>query len=159
MWFLFANRYSIITNELKTDIDMWIYEGKEFLEEHVPEDGFGFIYEMAAIVDGKSVRYIGKKNFFADVKTKLAKKDMPTDKRMKTYTRKRKFTYQNYFSSNEVLKAAKKDGVVIKREIVRICKSKTELSYWETKLQFVYGVLESDEFLNGNILGKFYNIK
>ena len=159
MWFLFANRYSIITNELKTDIDMWIYEGKEFLEEHVPEDGFGFIYEMAAIVDGKSVRYIGKKNFFADVKTKLAKKNMPTDKRLKTYTRKRKFTYQNYFSSNEVLKAAKKDGVVIKREIVRICKSKTELSYWETKLQFVYGVLESDEFLNGNILGKFYNIK
>ena len=138
---------------------MWIYEGKEFLEEHVPEDGFGFIYEMAAIVDGKSVRYIGKKNFFADVKTKLAKKNMPTDKRLKTYTRKRKFTYQNYFSSNEVLKAAKKDGVVIKREIVRICKSKTELSYWETKLQFVYGVLESDEFLNGNILGKFYNIK
>ena len=159
MWFLFANRYSIITNELKTDIDMWIYEGKEFLEEHVPEDGFGFIYEMAAIVDGKSVRYIGKKNFFADVKTKLAKKDMPTDKRLKTYTRKRKFTYQNYFSSNEVLKTAHKDGVVIKREIVRICKSKTELSYWETKLQFVYGVLESDEFLNGNILGKFYNIK
>jgi hypothetical protein len=138
---------------------MWIYEGKEFLEEHVPEDGFGFIYEMAAIVDGKSVRYIGKKNFFADVKTKLAKKDMPTDKRLKTYTRKRKFTYQNYFSSNEVLKTAHKDGVVIKREIVRICKSKTELSYWETKLQFVYGVLESDEFLNGNILGKFYNIK
>ena len=138
---------------------MWIYEGKEFLEEHVPEDGFGFIYEMAAIVDGKSVRYIGKKNFFADVKTKLAKKNLPTDKRLKTYTRKRKFTYQNYFSSNEVLKAAKKDGVVIKREIVRICKSKTELSYWETKLQFVYGVLESDEFLNGNILGKFYNIK
>lgn len=138
---------------------MWIYEGKEFLEEHVPEDGFGFIYEMTAIVDGKSVRYIGKKNFFADVKTKLAKKDLPTDKRLKTYTRKRKFTYQNYFSSNEVLKAAKKDGVIIKREIVRICKSKTELSYWETKLQFVYGVLESDEFLNGNILGKFYKIK
>lgn len=138
---------------------MWIYEGKEFLEEHIPEDGFGFIYEMAAIVDGKSVRYIGKKNFFADVKTKLAKKDLPTDKRLKTYTRKRKFTYKNYFSSNEVLKTAHKDGVVIKREIVRICKSKTELSYWETKLQFVYGVLESDEFLNGNILGKFYKIK
>ena len=138
---------------------MWIYEGREFLEEHVPEDGFGFIYEMTAIVDGKSVRYIGKKHFWAYPKTNLAKKDMPTDKRLKTYVRKKRNAYKNYFSSNDVLKAAHKDGVVIKREIVRICKSKTELSYWETKLQFVYGVLESDEFLNGNILGKFYNIK
>jgi hypothetical protein len=138
---------------------MWLFKGKEFKELDIPENGFGFIYEMSAIVDGKSVRYIGKKNFYADVKTNLAKKNMPTDKRLKTYTRKRKFTYQNYYSSNLVLKAAHKEGVIIKREILAICFSKTELSYTECKYQFSYGVLESDEFLNGNILGKFYKFK
>jgi hypothetical protein len=137
----------------------WIYKGKVFTEDMIPENAVGFIYEMTAIIDGKSVSYIGKKNFYADVKTKLGKKDMPTDKRLKTYKRVRKTIYQRYYSSNEVLKKAHKDGVLIKRDILRICHSKLELSYQETKHQFVLGVLESDKFLNGNILGKFYKFK
>ena len=138
---------------------MWIYKDKEFKEEHIPEGAIGFVYEMISVKDGKIVRYIGKKNFFADVKTKLAKRDLPTDKRMKTYTRKRKFTYQNYYSSNEVLKQLRKDGVEIQRTILKICFSKQELSYMECKYQFSLGVLEKDEYLNGNILGKFYKLK
>jgi hypothetical protein len=137
----------------------WIYKGKVFTEDMIPENAVGFIYEMTAIIDGKSVSYIGKKNFYADVKTKLSKKDMPTDKRLKTYKRVRKTIYQRYYSSNEVLKQAHKDGVLIKRDILRICHSKLELSYQETKHQFVLGVLESDKYLNGNILGKFYKFK
>jgi hypothetical protein len=89
----------------------WIYKGKVFTEDMIPENAVGFIYEMTAIIDGKSVSYIGKKNFYADVKTKLGKKDMPTDKRLKTYKRVRKTIYQRYYSSNEVLKKAHKDGV------------------------------------------------
>ena len=138
---------------------MWIYEGKEFTDEIIPEGAVGFIYEMVSIINGKPVRYIGKKNFFADVKTKLGKKEMPTDKRLKTYKRVRKSTYQNYFSSNEVLKQAHKDGITIRREILHICFGKQELSYYECKYQFALGVLESEEFLNGNILGKFYKLK
>lgn len=137
----------------------WIYKGKVFTEDMIPENAVGFIYEMTAIIDGKSVSYIGKKNFYADVKTKLGKKNMPTDKRLKTYKRVRKTIYQRYYSSNEVLKKAHKDGVLIKRDILRICYSKIELSYQETKHQFVLGVLESDKYLNGNILGKFYKFK
>lgn len=138
---------------------MWIYQGKEFTDEMIPEGAVGFVYEMLSIVDGKSVRYIGKKNFFADVKTKLGKKEMPTDKRLKTYKRVRKSTYKNYYSSNEVLKKAHAEGVTIRREILHLCYSKLELSYYECKFQFALGVLESDEFLNGNILGKFYKLK
>jgi len=78
---------------------------------------------------------------------------------LKTYTRKRKFTYQNYFSSNDTLKDAHKRGIPIRRELTMICYSKQELSYYECKFQFILGVLESDEFLNGNILGKFYKLK
>jgi len=137
----------------------WIYKGKEFTEDMIPENAIGFIYNMTAIIDGKSISYIGKKNFYADIKTKLSKKAMPTDKRLKTYKRVKKATYQNYYSSNEVLKKAHKDNIKIKRDILMICTTKLELSYQETKHQFVLGVLESDKYLNGNILGKFFKFK
>lgn len=138
---------------------MWHHNGILFEESMIPEDAVGFIYEMTAVIDNRLVRYIGKKNFWAYPKTNLAKKDMPTDKRLKTYVRKKRNAYKNYFSSNDVLKKAKKEGLEIKREILKICFSKTELSYMECKYQFVHGVLESDEFLNGNILGRFYKFK
>jgi hypothetical protein len=65
----------------------------------------------------------------------------------------------NYYSSNKILKDAHKKGVVIKREMLLICYSKTDLTYQETKHQFLYEVLEKEEYLNGNILGRFYKTK
>jgi hypothetical protein len=137
----------------------WIYQHKEFTEDMIPEGAVGFVYQMDVILDGRRMSYIGKKNFFADVKTKLSKKAMPTDKRKKAYKRVRKTVYQNYYSSNEKLKAAHKAGVDIRRTILKICYSKTELSYQEVKHQFMCEVLEKDFWLNANILGKFYKQK
>jgi hypothetical protein len=139
----------------------WIYSGKEFEEGDIPQGGVGFIYIMTAIIDGKSVAYVGKKNFFANIKKPLGKKAlaMSTDKRLKKYKRELKPDFMNYYSSNKVLKEAHKAGVVIKREILLICYSGMELTYQETKHQFVHEVLEKEEFLNGNILGRFYKIK
>jgi len=137
----------------------WIYQHKEFTEEMIPDGAVGFVYQMDVILDGERKSYIGKKNFFADVKTKLSKKAMPTDKRLKSYKRVRKIVYQNYYSSNEKLKAAHKAGVQINRTILKICYSKTELSYQEVKYQFMCEVLEKDIWLNANILGRFYKQK
>jgi hypothetical protein len=137
----------------------WTYRGIVFEDTNIPDGAVGFVYAMSAIINGKSVIYIGKKNFYASVKTKLSKKAMPTDKRLKTYKRVTKTSYQNYFSSNETLKQAHKDGIIIKRKILKICYSKTELTYQEVKHQFLLGVLESDLYLNGNILGRFYKMK
>ena len=139
----------------------WVYQGKEFDDFCIPEGGIGFIYIMTAIIDGKSVAYIGKKNFFANIKKKMGKKAlaMSTDKRLKKYTRELKPDFMRYYSSNKVLKDAHKAGVPIKREILRICYSATELTYQETKHQFIHEVLEKEEFLNGNILGRFYKTK
>ena len=139
----------------------WIYQGKEFVEMDIPEGGVGFIYMMTAIVDGKSVAYIGKKNFFSNIKRPLGKKAlaMSTDKRLKKYKRELKPDFMRYYSSNKILKDAHKAGVTIKREILRICHSQMELTYQETKYQFQYEVLEKEEYLNGNILGRFYKIK
>ena len=139
----------------------WIYEGREFSELSIPEGGIGFIYIMTAIINGKSVAYIGKKNFFASIKRPLGKKAlaMSTDKRLKKYVRELRPDFMNYYSSNKTLKDAHKAGVPIKREILRICYSQMELTYQETKYQFKYEVLEKEEFLNANILGRFYKSK
>ena len=140
---------------------MWKYNQEEFTDDLIPEGAFGFIYIMKAFIDGKKVRYIGKKQFFSNVKVKLGKKEMSkrTDKRTKTYKRIKRPSYKNYFSSNEILKQAYKDKIPIERHILKICYSKRELSYEETKWLFKLDVLESDIFLNSNILGKFYKGK
>jgi hypothetical protein len=139
----------------------WKYQGKEFNQESIPENAVGFIYIMTAIIDGKSVAYIGKKNFFANIKKPMGKKAlaMSTDKRLKKYTRELKPDFMNYYSSNKTLKDAHKAGVMIKREILMICYSAMELTYQEVKHQFKYEVLEKEEYLNANILGRFFKIK
>ena len=139
----------------------WIYKGKEFDEFSIPQHGIGFIYIMTTIIDGKFVAYIGKKNFFTNKKKPLGKKALAltTDKRLKKYTREIKPDFMNYYSSNKTLKDAHKAGVMIKREILMICFTGMELTYQEVKHQFKYEVLEKEEFLNGNILGRFYKTK
>lgn len=139
----------------------WLYKGEVFTDSKIPEGAVGFIYEMEAIIDGKSVRYIGKKNFYSTTKKKFGVKALANmeDKRAKKYTIQVKPNYQNYYSSNKVLQDAHKNGIPIKRFMVRICFSKTELTYYETKYQFTREVLEKEEYLNANILGRFYKIK
>lgn len=139
----------------------WSYQGADFESSMIPEGAEGFVYEMQAVIDGKLVRYIGKKNFYSVTKKRFGKRALSSmqDKRAKKYTIQRKLTYLDYYSSNAVLKDAHKAGIEIRRYILKICFSKMELTYYETKFQFVRGVLESDEFLNGNILGRFYKFK
>lgn len=139
----------------------WSYQGQDFESSMIPEGAEGFVYEMQAIINGKLVRYIGKKNFYSTTKRRMGKRAVAQlqDKRSKKYTIQKKLSYIDYYSSNAELKAAHKAGIDIRRYIIKICFSKTELTYYETKYQFVRGVLESDEFLNGNILGRFYKFK
>ena len=139
----------------------WTLNNVDFYETDIPKGAVGFVYIMTAIIDNKSVMYIGKKNFFANIKKPLGKKAlaMTTDKRLKKYKRELKPDFMRYYSSNTTLKEAHKKGVLIKREILKICYSSMELTYQEVKHQFLYEVLEKPEFLNGNILGRFYKIK
>jgi len=139
----------------------WLYNGTEFTQTNIPEKAVGFVYHMSVILNGNTYAYIGKKNFFSNVKRKLGKKALAlvTDKRLKKYTRDLKPSFMNYYSSNQQLKEAYKAGLVIKREILMICYSATELTYQEVKHQFKYEVLEKENYLNANILGRFYKTK
>ena len=136
----------------------WLYQGEQFNNSMIPENAEGFVYEMQATIDGKLVKYIGKKNFYSTVKKRFGKRALAqvTDKRTKKYTVVKKESYENYYSSNKVLQEAHKAGIEIRRYMIRICFSKAELTYFEVKFQFTREVLESDDFLNGNILGRFY---
>ena len=128
----------------------------------IPEKAVGFVYVMNYLANnGQMYSYIGKKNFFSRRKKKFGKKKLAamTDKRAKKYEIVIKPDYKNYFSSNAELKQAYKDGRLIYRTILKICFSKAELTYQETKYQFKHEVLERDEYLNGNILGRFYKGK
>ena len=57
----------------------WIYNGKQFQDEDIPPGAVGFIYMIEAVIDGKSVAYLGKKNFQALIKKKLSKKKLPVE--------------------------------------------------------------------------------
>ena len=65
----------------------------------------------------------------------------------------------NYYGSQKALKQLLSESKVneFERIILKIVPNKKLLTYFETKYQFIYQVLEKpDEFFNDNILGKFY---
>tara|TARA_R110000751_G_scaffold510_3_gene1823 strand:- start:1280 stop:1759 length:480 start_codon:yes stop_codon:yes gene_type:complete len=155
-----------LKNKLKNEIYQWkIYDRNEklipFTDDMIPENAVGFIYIINMLKDDKRYGYIGKKNFYSKRKKRFGKKALAliTDKRSKKYEIVTKLDYQNYFSSNKELKEAYENGVYMNRTIIKICFSKTELTYQETKAQFQHEVLERDNWLNGNILGRFYKGK
>tara|TARA_R110000822_G_scaffold122958_2_gene257276 strand:- start:414 stop:881 length:468 start_codon:yes stop_codon:yes gene_type:complete len=147
-----------LKSKIKNAQNFWLYQGKAFELDMIPEGAIGFVYEMNTIIGGKKFIYIGKKNFYSMRKKKFGKKALAamTDKRIKKYEIIKKPNYETYYSSNRILMHASMEGALIHRVILKICYSKTELTYQETKYQFKYEVLEKDEYLNGNILGKFY---
>ena len=163
-----------LKSKIKKDMYPWKIEidaplaksGKrviDFNEKLIPEGAVGFVYMMNYLdtKSGTMYAYIGKKNFYSKRKKKFGKKALAamTDKRAKKYETVIKLDYENYFSSNKELKQAYKDGKLIYRTNLKICFSKMELTYEETKAQFKYEVLERDNYLNGNILGRFYKGK
>lgn len=122
---------------------MWYYRGiTNFFTEEDVGDNYGFVYCITNRATGK--KYIGKKFFWS-------KRTLPP---LKGKTRKRKkivmSDWQDYYGSNEELKMlVEKNGKdIYHREILCLCKTKGECSYYEAKLQFENDVLLSDEYYN-----------
>jgi len=121
----------------------WLY-GDEIINEP-PEGVIGFIYLITNLSNGK--KYIGKKLFlFSKVKYKTVKLKNGKKKRKKIKS-KVNSDWQNYWSSSEELKIDVKNLGTdnFKREILRYCYSKNELSYYEAKEQFARDVLLDDK--------------
>mgnify|MGYP003643419833 FL=1 len=141
----------------------WIYNKEEIISiEQLKKQVMGFVYRIDHIPSGKS--YIGKKFLVFTRKQKLGKKELKIFEGQKGRPPKFKVVskesdWKTYWSSNkqlvELVKKEPKEN--FKRIILHFANSKKELTYFETKYQFLYEVLEKpNEFFNDNILGKFF---
>jgi hypothetical protein len=128
---------------------MWYYN--DALYDETPEEYQGFVYQITELDTGKM--YIGKKNFW---KPKTLPKNSKRSRRVRTRTES---DWRTYFgSSKEVqLLVEQKGQENYKREILRLCKTKGEMSYYEAKLQFEKDVLLRDEYYNSFIGCKIHS--
>ena len=119
---------------------MWYYNNELF--DLTPEEYQGFVYQITEIYTDK--KYIGKKNFW---KPKI----LPINKTRKRRVRTRvESDWKTYFSSSsQIQKLVEEKGEEkFKREILKLCKTKGEMSYYEAKLQFENNVLFRDDYYN-----------
>lgn len=123
----------------------------------------GYIYMTTILDTGR--KYIGKKNFFHNTNVKLGKKELanlPTARGKKPSKKlvTKESDWKTYYGSAQEIKDSVKQYPKerITRTLIRLCKSKKELTYYECKYLFDYNVLEPNSgFINDNILGKFYS--
>ena len=136
----------------------WIYQDKIIQEiSDLPEEAFGFIYQTTHLPTGK--KYIGKKSLIYNLKKKLGKKEKALWEgkgRPPMYKQVQKESdWKTYYGSHAFIKEA--HDYDLHRKILQIAYNKKELTYLECKYQFVLEVLEDKQYLNDNILGKFYD--
>ena len=116
----------------------------------MPKNTFGFIYEATYIPTKE--KYLGKKVLFFN-------RTLPP---LKGAKRKRKVIkesdWQTYYGSHTKIKQLLSEGKqeYFSREILEFAFNKKHLTYLETKYQFCNNVLENTEYINDNILGKFF---
>jgi len=125
----------------------WKYKGKVFRSEQI-EDNEGFVYCITNLLTNR--RYIGRKYFWELRKA-------PGSKRR---TRKES-NWQKYHGSclpllNDVQKYGPEN---FRREILGLYKHRPLVNYFEIKEQFIREVLETDEYYNENINGKWHWVK
>lgn len=119
---------------------MWHYNGKEY--DETPEEYQGFVYMITELDTGK--KYIGKKFFWKP-------KTLPITKTRKRRVKTRvESDWRTYFGSSKEVQTLveSKGNSNFKREILRLCRTKGECSYYEAKEQFERNVLLSDDYYN-----------
>jgi hypothetical protein len=115
---------------------MWIYESKEFVNDG---DWYGFVYLIENLVNGK--KYIGRKYLtkagYKTVKGKRKKIRVESD-------------WDDYYGSSPALKADidvySKES--FKRTILKLCKTRGECNYFETKYIFDNDAILRTDFYN-----------
>jgi hypothetical protein len=124
----------------------WTYNGKEYNPKDLdPKKLYGFVYEIHNLDNNK--RYIGKKFFWV---RKTFQKNLKRRKKLV------ESDWKNYYGSSDLLLEDILDIGTdrFERTILRLCKTKSECSYFEAKYQFERGVLESNDYYNAWIMVK-----
>lgn len=118
----------------------WLWQGEPL--QSPPLDAQGFVYLITNLELDK--RYIGKKNFWT------VKKLPPLKGKRNRRHRRVETDWRNYWGSNTDLQADVKTfgKDCFRRDIIRLCATKTDMAYWETHTQFRLGVLFDDAYYN-----------
>jgi Putative endonuclease segE, GIY-YIG domain len=142
----------------------FIYENGAVKEydsvDKFPENCVGFVYKITNIKTGKF--YIGKKSLYSNVRKKLTKKELaelsgpgrkPTKKLVTSES-----NWLVYWGSNKgILQEIKEEGTdSFRKEILKFCFNKKQLTYWEVHYQCINEVLLTDKSYNDNVLAKFF---
>ena len=149
---------------------MWLFEDRviESIED-MPEGSYGFIYEVTHLPTDR--KYIGKKVLYFERNVKLGKKELEALKEERkakgiggrTPSKKKavkESDWKTYYGSQTEIKELVNKGKEsdFKREILMFVDNKKHLTYYEAKFLFIKEVLEkNDEYINDNILAKFYS--
>jgi hypothetical protein len=109
----------------------WLLNEQIFTSEMI-NTHVGFVYKITNLHDGRF--YIGKKLF-----TRAGRKQVKGKKKKIRV----ESDWKKYYSSSDELNAdVEKLGIhMFRREILRLCKSKSECTYYEAKYQFELEVL------------------
>src|SRR6056300_35183 len=122
---------------------MWYYNNQPFEpDEEFLKDFVGFVYQITERDTGK--KYIGKKFFWS------VRKLPPLKGQKRKRTVKKQSDWMQYYGSSEELKllVEQKGGDAYHREILRLCMTKGECSYYEAKEQFERDVLLKEDYYN-----------
>ena len=148
--------------------ETWRFKGKLITEiDDMPEGTFGFIYRVIHLPTQK--KYIGKKVLFFERNVKLGKRALEALKEERRAAgiggrvpQKKKVVkesdWKTYYGSQEDIKKLVRSSKPEdwNREILDFVPTKKLLTYYEIKHIFICNALEDSDFLNDNILGKFY---
>lgn len=127
--------------------------------EDFPSQAVGFIYKITNIATSKF--YIGRKVLYNNTSKTLTKKEIAEWNKPGRVPRKRKIVKESdwlsYHGSNKLLNIERKEfgDDIFTREIIQLCFSKKQLTYYEVYWQMYYKVLHIDSY-NDNIQGRFY---
>lgn len=139
----------------------WVYQNKKIENiDQLPSNAIGFIYRT--IHQPTNKMYIGKKVLYFNTKKKLTKKEIAEwskpGRAPKTKIVNKESDWIKYYGSDkwilQQIKEGRKDEFV--REILQLCYTKKQLTFYEVYHQMLNNVLTDNQYLNDNILGKFY---
>lgn len=124
----------------------WLYQGKPFTAEQT-EGFYGFIYLIINNTSGR--KYVGRKYL-----TKAATKQVNGKKKKIRKTS----DWETYWSSSEILKEEVKTlgESNFTREILHLCRSRSECNYMETKEIFQRDALLREDYINAWVSCKIH---
>jgi hypothetical protein len=125
---------------------MWFHKQKEFTEDEIG-DAYGYVYIITNLTNNR--KYIGKK-FFTKASYKTVK-----GKRKKI---RKSSDWLSYYGSNKELQEDVKTlgENNFHREILHLCRSRSECSYRETFEIFSRGALLTEDWYNAWVTCKIH---